>query len=86
MNDNDEEHEVPNGEDESRLFALNKALTKEVDKVGKEKVELEREKAVIESTVKELQSFLEVEKEASNRLNQREVEKLTEERDSKIGS
>ena len=84
MSDNDEEHEVPNGEEESRLFALNKALTKEVDKVGKEKVELEREKAVIESTVKELQRVLEVEKEASNRLNQREVEKMTEERDSKI--
>ena len=84
MDDTDEEHEAPNGEEESRLFSMNKALTKEVEKVGKEKVELETEKAVIERRVKELQSVLEVEKEASKRLDVREMGQLNEDKDSKI--
>ena len=91
MDDTDEEHVAPSGEEESRLFALNKALSKEVDKVEKEKVELETakveletEKAVIERRVKELESVLEVEKEASKRLDHREMGQLNEDKDSKI--
>ena len=84
MDDTDEEHVAPSGEEECRLFALNKALSMEVDKVEKEKVELETAKALFENRVKELQSKLDVEKEASNRIDQKEVESLIKDKDSKI--
>ena len=84
MDDTDEEHVAPTGEEESRLFVLNKALSKEVDRVEKEKVELETAKALFENRVKELQSELEVAQDASRMMDQREVGQLTEERDIKI--